>query len=764
MATERYAIWRGEFASRGDDSRWSVTLLEKRSSAPATVGELRFSARQPLVIEWPETAKEDVLQGSLLTLRLQSPGDRTYTDLYTIEAGRISCEVRREGVLYWQGALDPELYNEPYNSLADYEVSLTFSDLGILKRLKYDLSGIQTVRSIVQDALLRAGLPVPVRTDYVSTVMANGLELTGSVGVRSENFTDEEGEVSTLDAVVEGVLQPLGLHLIQRNGQMWLYDLNGLYHNGAVRQLRWHDSDQELSVDKVVQKVTVRFSPYGGAVLDSEAAWTGPTKAVGISGVSQLADGVRAEAIYPDYGSGGAAAQGTGGGSNGSSENDYVDFVMFTSGSTSDGVGVAKGDDCQYFHIEKVYGGESCDGVCLGYVSGRQSKDSGCEQIGHGMAFSFGSGSGVEDGSRVVLKTYRQWLPKLPAEIRGQYRLRMTLECLLDARYNPFEDGGDNNEGVRHQWVKEHANVVQVWFSAVMYDAEGQELCWYYNQDIAYSHEAPGSYLSSDIGRTLGAWLTGEHVSPNGLLSWYDGGSDESSRWNESGVGGWKTNRHTVGLLHLSGLDKSFLSESEGQWLPYPPVGGWLEIKVYGCCECWDLGKNSYSQVTSDFCRSLRWVLFKAPEVTLYRAGRPNEEVEDSDEIIYEGVVNAAAAEELSIDTICGTSREHLPTARGVYIDVQTGEQVMQLLRQGVVDVAEQLLIGSFYSQYGSRHVKLTGTMDQLLGDLCVYSEAMQEAGKRLLMVSDVQDADAGTSKAVVVELSGDEYRKMSDE
>lgn len=259
--------YRGEFLSiRG--TVWRVEILQD-AATPYTVKELEFDGT-PLVLEWPKTDKEEVLCGSRATLTLISPGDRNFIDLYTIKPATIRMDVYRDGALYWSGTLDPEFYEEPYEQAAGYPVSLTFSDFGILDRLNLKLRGRHTLREYLVDALACAGLPYTgYDSGYVSTTFPGSTApLTGSeITVASDNFVDEDGEWSSLKKVVEGILQPLGMKLIQRAGRVWLYDLNGLYSRSKPVPVEWSGDSQTLGVDKVANNVTITFSPYAKSDL-----------------------------------------------------------------------------------------------------------------------------------------------------------------------------------------------------------------------------------------------------------------------------------------------------------------------------------------------------------------------------------------------------------------------------------------------------------------------------------------------------------------
>ncbi len=260
---------------------WQVSIMLE-SDAPFTViGELRFPADEPLTLEWEEESKEQPIVGSVATLTLLSPGDRTYENLYSIAVGKIRMDVYRNGQLYWSGALDPEFYEEPYATERDYEVSLTFSDFGILDRLNYDLSGMKTLREVVLYSLDRSMINYGALDErFISTSLsAAGQAMSLSdLKVRSDNFYDEDGEPLSLRKVLEGIFQPLALRLEQRSGRIWVYDLNGLYRKASAKRLRWASDDQTLGVDTVYNNAKITWSPYAqSGILSDGECWTEET-------------------------------------------------------------------------------------------------------------------------------------------------------------------------------------------------------------------------------------------------------------------------------------------------------------------------------------------------------------------------------------------------------------------------------------------------------------------------------------------------------
>ena len=125
--------YRGDFVSRAGVV-WRIDIMQDADQPFDSIGVLTFEAEETLLMEWEEKSKEEVLQGCMATLKVESPGDRTYEDLYTIEVGRIRMDVYRNNALYWCGTLDAEFYGEPHAKAAKYPVSSTLSASGALRR------------------------------------------------------------------------------------------------------------------------------------------------------------------------------------------------------------------------------------------------------------------------------------------------------------------------------------------------------------------------------------------------------------------------------------------------------------------------------------------------------------------------------------------------------------------------------------------------------------------------------------------------------
>lgn len=756
----KYLRYTGEFVSRAG-TVWRVDIMQEADTAFATVGALEFPADAPLVIEWQREDKETVILGSNATLKIISPGDRTYEDLYTIEVGRIRMDVYKNNKLYWSGALDPEFYEEPYEMANGYEVSLTFSDFGILDRIKYDLSGIQTIRDIITYALQRAVILYSgLNTDYITTTFTDGASITGGgISVRSENFVDEDGEASTLYEVLEGILQPLAIRIIQRAGTIYLYDLNGLYNKGTQKAIQWDGDRQTMGTDKVANNVTVSFSPYSSAELLSDELEYGSKYDVRHYNLGSNAPSVNYEewgeyySYYPDY------ADHT----IGSDDWDYrlIDFTIFIGNK---GTGLkSKGTWCRYFHILPVTGGASeCSGVAYAFRTG-----------GHGgintgwpkwKVHSRIPRAGLS-GNGEILTTNRVFLPKLNSENAEKFMVRVVEEVLIDARYNPFSGSTSQNDDGNDNVVKTRSGFVFIPAKITLYDANGNALYHYSNREVAAGAE------KGHIGYSKGKWVAGADPGGDCWLEYYN----PDNLGEDAGIRGWQGNRHCIGRPDGRGgrmgtiIYDSFKKMDDGEYMPYPPAAGYLEIQIQEGILGYDYGQRvdncGFGSAESQWDKSgiynmLRWCLYKAPVVDVVNNNLVFDAAELED-VEYSGYINKSAKEEIDIDTICGTAVSVCPTAKGCYHRTKTGEQLQELTRAGVTDHPEKLLIGTIYSQYADRKTTLSG--EAVIDDGLHYYTEQNQGDKRFMLMSEEQDIIADCTDAEYCEFRPDEYESIEE-
>lgn len=796
----RYA---GAFLSR-DGVKWECDIYEMSDAAYPSVGGLDFLYEEPLVIEWASQPMEATVCGSTATLKILSPGDRTYSDLYSTKPCQVRLDVYRQGALYWSGCLDPEFYEEPYSAAKGYEVSLTFSDFGVLDRIPYSLSGVVTFGAIVLGALKASGVKyVNVDESMTTTTYAGIGPIDGktveaklsSLAVHSGNFYDEDGVASSWREVLEGICRPMAWKMVQRAGRIWIFDLNGLYTLGTTKAIRWSYNDQRLGVGKVYNDIVVSFSPYDGDGHLSEDFSYGDEKSsvysnlgnslstVVKNGTTSVA-GIECYSYFDRYSK-----------ENLKSTDQYhlIDFTIFISRDSEKCKGIViqqPGESaCRpfYFHVTPVLGGEECEGVAAGFYSGGQgSLGSGLPvrkgySAGAALGLNASVGSGVKNG-RWLMRTGLMPVPAASPS-GNDYYIRLKLETLFDARYNPFNSDDDNEKGNQED-VSGWAPMCYIPVAVELLDASGNAIYHWTNRELMTYAENGGT-----VEATCGSWKKGAAAWDDAWLAYY---AAQKNIARGKILGSWMTNRQNFGRVWYSvalpwylrmGADgklaawrisPTFLKLEEGQYLPLPPVAGSLRVTVgWGvfCSKC-DSDKADFSDsamATKGGYDKIRWSLYKVPEIDLVSADSAYTVAKIGD-VEYRGVASADAKDDLELDEIVGTVNDGVqhPAARGAILQNDgspvSGLQINEMTRAGVTDHPEQLLIGTLHSQYAGRKTKLSGTADLLWGVPACITDASQPAGTKFLLTGDRQDTRDGTAEVELTEFRPDEYEQEGKE
>ena len=824
-----YTRYSGAFLSKAGVA-WRVDIWQEHPFE-FVPEELRFPADEPVVIEWDTKAKEEVICGSSCTVRLYSPSDRKYIDLYTVTPGEIGVSIYRKGIgassysLYWMGALDAEQYEEPYERAWGYEVVLTFQDFGALGRLKYNLEGMQNMAEVLATSLERVGLgdmvhrDLTTRLDYSSFVSSrhideryevsgrvnpntpepeiaedhtpgsesgrlrpiyhyipdedpddggsvdmNGNQIgpvpawIGTLAVQSSAFYDDDGEGMALADVVTAMLQPLALKMVQRNGKIWVYDINALTGIGAgnmdpinpddvntegrPKRVTWTSDSQTLGTDKVYNKVKLTFDPKAdGMLLNKEAKVDGVDDLAMNTSTDQAAH-VRIPHEYTFY-------------SNYQAPKDQTDlsFSIFFGGT---GSGLAQ-TVSSYFNIIGLLGGRDSSGVIGFFRYGHEKLENAT------TVRVLGNLPGDLSADDIMMRTERVYIPPIAQRPASghRYMLRLSLDLLADARYNPFEEADDDgNEGANYNSLKMHSAYAMVPCSVRLYDSKiSGEIKMHYNNRAVSARYNTGANTKIRLCDSMGSWVTGSDGSNTEgagcWLSWYDN-TAEDSRKTTTGILGWKTNRHTIGM-RKGKLMSDVMDIQPGQYIPYPPDGGWLEVIVWpGLCITdspddlydgtgFDNGGESLSHsaiagraVSSPQLNWLRWLLYKTPIVEIVW-GRGKHDVVSLDEIVTEEACLSGAEDDLEIDLSCGTVGKDVPAARGQIYRVATFLPLRKLTRGGETASPEALLARTLRAQYGGRMTKLSGEA-ALLADAPHLWTDVNRPGKKMLLLGEVQD------------------------
>lgn len=782
MLYKRYA---GSFINCKGQT-WRVEIWQKADAPFATIGDLTFDADTPLELEWEEREKYETTCGATLTINVVSPADRTFTDLFQISPGNVMVHVYLDDALFWVGGLDCETYEEPYQSARDYTVTLTFTDFGHMQRIKYaEAAGLKSVRHYIDYCLAQVGLsevPVEVLTSLeVSEPYWQKISDLTDVYVNAANFYDEDGEASTLDEVLDGLLQPLALRIIQRAGKVVVYDLNALRTNPPeVAQIAWDATEQTLSVDKLAQTAVVKFSPYtDGDLLTNDSVTIHEKRLTEVGRVfNKITD------VYNGY--------------------EIVKFFHSADDSAATGL-TLKHPDAHYFKMVKTAnGGEECEGIAWLALTDRYPRNnltlngqkSPLPKDKHYAYFeasesvitrAFNDLSGT--CNEVLMRLPRVYCPASDSQssdsVLNSY-LYLTLEMMIDPRLNPFGDAEDDtNEKDNFNWCKVREAYCYIPFSLVLFDDKGKAISQLV-ADGAGTSRGHAVWTGVDYDKT--DYFT-QH--PSYLL--YYANSNKDSIKKESGIQGWCKNRtHYINVI--AHPDRY---PTEGDVLPLPPSAGYLELTIYTGCIIFDDtdGKGSQYPITApstcqldkslpdpnglrDVCISTqttsrgkqmnwaqRWWLYKFPKLEVVQ-GFQAEAVEKSD-AEYSAWINESAKDEIKIDTICGSAfgRNIGVTARGAYKArgiSSTTPQACNLRRtnKAAPYLIEYDLLGMLFSQYGHRVPTLDGEAITPLAPLQLFTDRAMPSDDLFMIKSEVLNAYDGTSNIKFVRLEPEEWNK----
>ena len=748
----RQTKYSGSFVSL-EGNIWTIDIWQMAEN-PFQIQDLDFPAEEPVLIEWEDTQKHDVICPSSATIKIESPGDRTFTDLYAVNTGDVGVSIYRNGALYWQGTLDTELYEEPYEREKYYDVMLTFQDFGPWARLKFDMQGMPLMGDIINDALNRACLEQLQldTTSFISTMHqrigfnSNPAE-PFTLRVRADNFYNKEGEGLSLEEVITGMLQPLAQRIQQRNGTVYIYDLQGIYDNAQNHNITWTADQQTLSTDRIYNKLKVTLDPNAsGKLLDpDELDIDIPDDSV--TNVSDAA--LDYFTFYSSYQKNG----------NGPIDPTDLQFTIFTA-TTAKGLQFSSG---LFFKTVGLLGGQSNKGVLGCFVAGHDRMD----------AYSLPPTKGIRPEtsttSRVLMRSKRVFIPKASADNR-KWMLRLKLEMLCDMRYNPFCEPGRFNEEDNYNSAKDIVAYAYVPADIMLYDEPtgGNPIAAFANGWAAANRQYGADSIVSLNYDSMGHWVPvnaapQQSTDARCWLAFYDKSQKESRR-SSTGILGWGANHQQIGARD-GRLLASITDIPDGEYIPYPQQGGWLEVTVWaniffypdpavtgGDGYTFDFRDISYARTRLHSL--IRWLLYKAPQLDIVANGAKHE-VADADDVVTGGEAVQGAEEDLEIKTICGTMPKETPSAKAQIFRNANKLPLRLVTRAGVTDSPEKLLIRTLQAQYGARRTTLSGEAAITPGPPCKFTE--QNQGQRtFILLGEAQDLIHDTTEGLWCELGTD--------
>lgn len=650
----KHIRYRGEFRAISGEL-YRIEILQE-ADQPFEISGLHFPL-QPADIEWAELRKYEPLHNSSATITLISDTDRRFIDLYTVREGDVQCDIYRDNQLYWSGNIDPETYEEPHAYLDNYDVSLTFNDFGCLDRYKWNRTGFATIRDIIHYIIGRTGIRYREITELCSTKLDPALSTTvlTDCSVNQDNFYDEKGTPMSLKEVLESVLQAFALKLLQKNGNIYIYDLNAL-SGKTSKEVVWSDIDAMASVDVTYNNVKISFSPYEKIELLKEEVDT-----KNLTAIKQLDMYVPEEDTLPGF----------------------AMPIFLSLGSK-----VSNLPDSCGFEIKPINSGEESQGIAVVADKFNLSTNQWDKYITADIMT-------IPQNRRLFSMTNIPYLTS-NADVAARRKIRIELPVLISPLRNPFEPSSRRNEEGNWGEFKSRCIYGFIPFRLVLKDESGRVLCHYNNRGIK-----DWNGLNTGDGK----WVEGDCGYDQAYFAYYS--TDRSA----TPFNGWSHNKPLFGRF-FGKLPEKF-SQREGQYIPLPQVNsryysGWLELSVGAGVEL--LNKDRSAQYYKEKrYKDVHWLLYKLPSIVLVDQYY---KTIGSEDITYDAWINRDAKEELELDTVIGCNTVESPCSLGQIVKTVDKSAVKTFYRGIFSGTIEKLLIGTIYSNYASRNTVLSGTME----------------------------------------------------
>lgn len=725
---------------------WTVIITVDSPDALVQDTPIEHFAIDPVEIEYKAVDKWECLQGSTCTLRIESATLTQWQHLYAEKAGSVTLEVQCQGTTWWRGTLDPEFYEQPYERDRCFDVTLTFSDMGYLDRIRSDRQGIQPIGDILNYVLNKASgqnalnLVVP-HISTSPTGLVGSASLLDNVAVDCDALdTTEDGkkEKPTLKSLLEAVMQPLGLRAVQRGGKFHVYDLHASYtatDAATAPVIEWDGDSSTLGVDKVYKTVTVKFDTHGtDEIINGEI--DEDTLKADMGGMLWYA---RASWLHGN--------------------NDNVDgFNLYT--STQRRVGdltLPSTSPAKFYRIAPIYSGSEERGimVCACKFEDCTHPDSQrCRRIPgdtwgvYGAATNPTAQSSLPPVAEISARLH-------PRALHGTNRLRVTLDVRIDTRYNPFETADDDNYKKEYDYGKEHWNIAYVPVK-IEYTAADGTVKHYTNGAIRRS---TGYYGTS-------GWVNGAAGPLDCFLAYYD----VKDRKKASGVLKWATNRQCIGITDKD-LPLLFDKRADGEYIDMPTTPGTLKLTVLGGVSLCDAEEGAIAErktgggnkMVTDVYTTVRWLTYRDPKITV--VDKYGNEL-DTEDIEYTSAIDPTAGDDLDINTDYGVVDRGIEGAKAAFYTFDSQRRPigdLQSLTRGInTATPEQLLIGTIFSQYATRRPTLKGDVS-LQASAWPFTFTDTRQGSRIFMIkSEVQRIREAVSEAAYVELAPEDFQHVT--
>ena len=644
---------------------WTVEIdLPDYQGEPIEIG---FDADNPVTIEWQETKVTDALQPSTCTLKVINESDRQMVRLMTDRMAL--CRIMCNGKPYWTGLLDDAVYEEPYSYLDSYVTELTFSDFGILNRINYRPSGVVSLLDIIGECLSAACIDGMYLTQTISLKLTPSTPVgLGEIYVNSSRF-----EGMTMRETLEGIMQALGMRIIQLGGMILVYDIDRLVDDcladdNFIQPVFWKGIDARLKGSDTYGTIEIDFDRKSEPVV---------------------ADG----SMDPDKSGWGTF------------ERFYALHFETESIYTSKGF---------YVGMDRYYSDMQLPTLLHSAAKYFVTRPVMTDSHEAGIAYRVCCYDSAQDAMRNLLSTSTEFyhhrmtalftVESRPLPIvsrKSDYQIRINLGLLFTIKYNPFEEASEQGVEVRELWERWQESFQRIYVPVKLELVDDSD-----NVVAHYRNAKPGGHLNGyliPLGIDKGEWMTGEAQWSEMLLAYYNDDLETNP------LDGWTSNRTAIEQDRTQVPD-IVKKRADGEYVPLPDMAGRLRLTVANGISADEQSDHGFQS----FYPKIQWQLYRDPMMTVVSVGVVDDEV-DKDDIVEKDVFNILD-DNYRESAIIGTEEKGVsPASLGILFN-NAGNAFTQFTKHNTSQSLIKHRLNTLIDQLGTTRPVLSGTARLVMG------------------------------------------------
>lgn len=673
-----------QFEFRGlDEALNRIEILCKEN----VVSKEIEGADSPFILQYGDIKKLEPIQGSQATFRILSETVFQFVDLHTDDMQKFQIRLYRSSVLYWIGWLDSELYKENLSDVPPYPVEFSGADFNIWERLKYrdaaenpytDIASLMTHLKRCFDSL---GLTF--NKLYIGcTTTAEGIPITNSetalhaLFMMSANFYDEDAEPMTCREVVENILRPFGLMMVQKNANVYIYDYNTVKQGLPMK--RYNFSTLVYEADETVSFNLGDLSNIGFMSTNSSY------------GFEEMINNVQiTSSLYADV---------------------KIKEVSVSEKSLSDEIDRTDNRRYSLYYYNKCEGIENLTGKFARYEREGESDVDGCY-----LPYKVSPAS--------LSPIFRVKAPVYLIGSDGSANINVKMQTYVNTRENPF----NSEEGIKND---ENSGVLKLYCNLYTTNVDGTPIK-YCNLDLEASDGRDEAEINPDQIRNYWQDATAGAIQPGKFILWFS--SEDTAN---SILDTWITNANKSNPTTALGITSTISSTLVGKGINIPTKGnsGFLVFEITGKARVVNPQVDStYSPASPLAEDKVKHLLLN--DISISVLDKDGQKL-STDDYEFKSYVNKKVATDLENITLkcISANEEKAPIGKANMLKKVGDRYELQLsfTRSGQTDILERLLMCTVHSNFTAKNEKITVDIkmsDNPILSYCTYKNVIQSDG-----------------------------------